>query len=156
MNQDYSESTYDELFVKEVIITYCGMQPDAPVIPPVEIPNSPASITITGIAEVGETLAALVVDVNGVPTTVTYQWLANGINIPGANSINYIVKESDAGKAITVSSVFIDNAGFNESVQTSITIAEIVKIPLPDYLLDARSIDSIGYSIQKLEILTQG
>ena len=43
--------------------------------------------TITGTAQVGETLTATtegIVDPDGVPATFTYQWMSNGVSIAGA------------------------------------------------------------------------
>jgi hypothetical protein len=58
--------------------------------------------TISGKAEVGKTLKANPGewDVRGLK--FSYQWQADGVDIPGATKKNYKVKAADAGKTITV------------------------------------------------------
>ena len=83
---------------------------------PFVIPNYESSVTITGIAKVGEVLTATVTDKNGVPSNINYQWYADGEVISGATSDTYVIKEAEAGKGITVKAQFTDNDGYVESV----------------------------------------
>lgn len=69
--------------------------------------NSPSNInppTITGTAQVGETLTATTGTWDGDPApTFTYQWSADGAEIDGATGTTYDPIEDDVGKEITVS-----------------------------------------------------
>ena len=102
-------------------------------------PNTPAtgSPTITGTAQVGETLTA---DTTGISdgdglddATFAYQWLADGAEINGANASTYALVASDAGKAIKVKVSFTDDAGNDEeltSAATGAVAAAVVTRPL--------------------------
>ncbi len=86
--------------------------------------NNPATgaPTITGKAQVGETLTA---DTSGIAdddglsnATFSYQWLADSTDIAGATGSTYTLADSDEGKAISVKVSFTDDAG-NEEESTS-------------------------------------
>ena len=87
-------------------------------------PNSPATgaPTITGTAQVGETLTANtsgIADADGLTNAAfTYQWLADDIGIAGATNTTYTLMAADEGKAIKVRVSFDDDAG-NEETLTS-------------------------------------
>ena len=70
---------------------------------------------ITGTVEVGETLTADtsgISDVWGLDNAVfTYQWLADGEELPGATSATHTLADADAGKAISVRVSFTDESG---------------------------------------------
>ena len=87
--------------------------------------NQIASITINGEAKVGGMLFAEVADSNGVPININFQWYADGDLISDATSETYLLKEAEAGKAITVKAEFTDNDGYAESVTSAAT--EVVK-----------------------------
>ena len=92
-------------------------------------PNSPASglPTITGTAQVGETLAA---DTSGISdadgltnATFTYQWLADDADLSGATSSSYTLAAADEGKAVKVRVSFTDDAGHDETLTSAATAA---------------------------------
>ena len=92
-------------------------------------PNNPATgaPTITGTAQVGETLTA---DTSGIAdedglTNVTYsfQWLADDTEIAGATSLTYTLVDADEVKAVKVEVTFIDDAGNEESLTSAATAA---------------------------------
>lgn len=62
------------------------------------------SATIPETAYAGDTLSVDVKTAEGVTITdfITYQWMADGVNISGATSKEYTVAASDKGKKITV------------------------------------------------------
>ena len=91
--------------------------------------NSPATgaPTISGTAQVGETLTAETRDIeddDGLDNAVfTYQWLANGADIAGATSDTYTLVETDVGKAIQVKVSFRDDKNNPETLTSAATAA---------------------------------
>jgi VCBS repeat-containing protein len=79
------------------------------------------SVAITGAAYEGQTLTAVPVlsDPEGIVTSYSYQWQADGVNI-GANSSTYVLAASDLGKTISVIVSYTDGGGTYESVTGSI------------------------------------
>ena len=89
--------------------------------------NTPATgePTITGTAQVGETLTA---DTTGISDsdgltnpTFTYQWLADDADITDATGSTYALAAADEGKAIKVRITFTDDAGNDESLTSAPT-----------------------------------
>ena len=89
--------------------------------------NDPATgePTISGIARVGRTLTvstAGIMDVDGLPSTFSYQWLrlagATTTSIAGANSRTYILQAADLGNKVAVGVSFTDDDG-NAEKRTS-------------------------------------
>jgi uncharacterized delta-60 repeat protein len=94
------------------------------------INDAPAgSVTITGTATQGQVLSAsnTLADLDGIPSTgagaVTYQWLANGVNIGGATNSTLTLTQAQVGKAISVKASYTDQQGTAESVTSSATAA---------------------------------
>ena len=91
--------------------------------------NSPATgaPAISGIAQVGETLAAGtagIADADGLTTAAyTYQWKADDTDIAGATGSTYTLAADDEGKAIKVLVSFIDDAGNDEALTSAATDA---------------------------------
>ena len=89
--------------------------------------------TITGTAQVGETLTADtsgISDVDGLDNAVfSYQWLADDVDISGATSSTYTLAATDEGKAVKAKVSFTDDAG-NDETLTSEATAAVVAAPL--------------------------
>ena len=91
--------------------------------------NSPATgvPTISGTAQVGETLTAStsgIQDGDGRTGAVfSYQWLADGAVIAGANSSTYTLISDDEGRTIRVRVTFTDDEGHEESLTSDPTAA---------------------------------
>ncbi len=90
-------------------------------------PNNPSTgaPTISGTAQVGETLTA---DTSGIAdedglddVSFSYQWLADDADIAGATGSTYTLEEADEGKAITVQVSFTDDAGNDETLTSAAT-----------------------------------
>ena len=88
--------------------------------------------SISGTAQVGQTLT---VDTSGVSdadgltnVAYSYQWQADGAEISGATGSTYTLAESDAGKAVSVTVSFTDDAGNAEEL-TSGPTAEVAARP---------------------------
>ena len=92
-------------------------------------PNSPATgaPTISGTAQVGETLTANtseVADADGLGNVqYEYQWLADDTDIAGASGSTYTLTDSEESKAIKVEVSFTDDAGNDETLTTAATDA---------------------------------
>ena len=91
--------------------------------------NNPATgaPTITGKAQVGETLTADtsgITDEDGLDSAVfSYQWQADGADISSATSDTYTLADADEGKAISVAVSFTDDAGNEETLTSAATAA---------------------------------
>ena len=102
---------------------------DTPAAPAPEPANSPATgdPTISGTAQVGETLTADtsdIADADGLTNaTFSYQWLADGAEIVGATSLTYTLADTEEGRAIKVRVSFADDAGNEESMTSAATNA---------------------------------
>ena len=95
-------------------------------------PNTPATgaPTITGTAQVGQTLTASttgIADANGLTTpNYTYQWIrvdGTDADISGATSITYTLVGADLGKTIKVTVSFTDDASNDETLTSAATAA---------------------------------
>ena len=97
-------------------------------------PNSPATgaPTISGTAQVGETLAADISgigDDDGLPaeSEFDYQWIRNDgstdANIAGATDSTYVLRVDDVGKFIKVQVTFTDKNDYTETLTSAATTA---------------------------------
>ena len=121
-------------------------------------PNSPATgvPTITGTAQVGETLTSGVTgisDSDGLNSvTFAHQWLADDANISGATDSSYTLVAADAGKAIRVRATFTDDAGNGEELTSAATGAVAAAPPHPN--TPATGVPTISGTAQVGETLT--
>ena len=102
--------------------------------------NTPATgkPTITGTAQVGQTLTAVttdIMDANGLTSaTYMYQWIrANGTeaNIASANSSTYALVAADLGKTLKVKVTFDDDASNTETLTSAATATVTTATPTP-------------------------
>ncbi len=105
---------------------------------PAPTPNNPATgaPTISGTAQVGETLAAETSGINdddGLDNVAyTYQWLSSrDTEIQGATDRTYTLAATDEGKAIKVRVSFTDDAN-NQETLTSAATAAVAAAPTPN------------------------
>ena len=90
-------------------------------------PNRPATgtPTISGTAQVGETLTASTSDITDedglTNATYAYQWLRDDTEIAGATSSTYELVADDEGKTITVRVSFTDDEGHDETLTSTPT-----------------------------------
>ena len=104
--------------------------------PPLNTPATGAP-SITGAAEVGETLTA---DITGISdgdglyyAAFDYQWLADDAEINGATAYTYTLDDDDEGKVIKVMVSFTDDADNDEELTSAVTgevTAAVVNPPL--------------------------
>ena len=104
-------------------------------------PNSPATgaPTITGTAQVGETLTAEtsgIADADGLTTvSYSYQWIRNDgssdSDIQNATGSSYTLVDADEGKTVKVRVSFTDDAGHGETLTSAATgIVAAALLPL--------------------------
>ena len=101
--------------------------------------NSPAtgSPTISGTAQVGETLTTSTTDISDTDgltkVSYAYQWTANDgtsdSDIADATTSTYTLVPSDVGKTIKVKVTFTDDAGNGESLPSAATAAVAAAVP---------------------------
>ena len=101
-------------------------------------PNTPATgaPTISGVAQVGETLTAAttgISDGDGLGNaTFAYQWLADNAEIDSTTASSYTLVAADAGKAIKVRVSFTDDEGNDEHLTSAMTGAVAAAPPPPN------------------------
>jgi Domain of unknown function (DUF4347)/FG-GAP-like repeat len=78
------------------------------------------TVSISGTTTQGQTLTAsnALADLDGLGT-ITYQWLAAGVNISGATGNSLVLSQAEVGKAITVKASYTDGQGTDESVTST-------------------------------------
>ena len=121
--------------------------------------NSPATgaPTITGTAQVGQTLTA---DTSGISDTegladvsYSYQWVSNDgtsdTDITGATDSTYTLVADDEGKTIKVRVSFTDDAANEETLTSDATAAVAARANSP-----ATGVPTIGGTVQVGETLT--
>lgn len=79
-------------------------------------------------------MTAIVTDGNGLPTDLSYQWFRNAVEIADANDRSYTLTNDDASKAITVTSTFTDNDGYEEAVTSADFDIEAIDVPADDLI----------------------
>ena len=83
--------------------------------------------TISGVAQVGETLTANTSDIadpDGLAgASFAYQWMARGRDIAGADGLSLTLTRNEVGRAIRVRVSFTDDAGNRESLTSEPTPA---------------------------------
>ena len=90
-----------------------------------DLPELTGTVTITGTAQVGQTLTADTNDLDG-SGDISFLWRRGTTNI-GTNSSTYVVQAADVGSTITVTVTRSDNSG---SV-TSTAVGPVTAAPLP-------------------------
>ena len=121
--------------------------------------NSPAkgAPSIEGTPEVGRTLSAVTTDItddDGLQDVVfSYQWLADDVEISGADGATYILTSDDLGKAINVRVDFTDNAGNEESLTSAPTAAVTAA---EDLELQSATVDGSTLTLTYNETLDTG
>jgi hypothetical protein len=87
---------------------------------------------VVGENRVGTTLTAELRHWSPAPDTVTYQWLRNGITIPGATASTYELTGADTGDHLSVS-IVAGKAGYQSVTHTSSSPGPVVLAPVPTF-----------------------
>ena len=105
---------------------------DAVAAPPAQNSSATGAPSISGTAQVGQTLTADtsgIADEDGLTNAVfSYQWVADDEDIAGATGSSYTLTGDDEGKAITVTVSFTDAEG-NPETLTSAPTGEVEAKP---------------------------
>lgn len=119
------------------------------------VPANVALPAITGTPQVGSTLTVSTGTWSNSPTTITYQWKANGTSIAGATSTSYTLTSSEVGKTITVTVVATNSGGDSQPATTAPTAA--VTAASGSLILDTVSTGLfLAYSLRKLRSAYSG
>ena len=117
-------------------------------------PTATGAPTISGTAQVGETLTAEtsgIADEDGLDNVAfSYQWTAGGAEIAGATDNTYTLASDDEGKAVTVTVTFTDDAGHQETLTSAATAAVAAAQPNTP----ARGAPAVGGTARVGETLT--
>ena len=105
-------------------------------------PPLTGTVSISGIAEVGQTLTAVTTSLGG-SGTISYQWKRSDGTAIGTNSDTYTVLNADVGFTITVT---VTRAGSSGSVTSAPTAA--VTSSLNDVPIKAKIADAENYKMQ--------
>ena len=129
-------------------------------------PNNPATgaPTITGTAQVGQTLTAAtsgIMDSDGLATPgYTYQWIrvdgGTDANISGATSSTYTLVAADLGKTIKVKVSFTDDASNAETLTSAATTAVTAAGTVNNPATGAPTITGTAQVGQTLTAVTSG
>ncbi len=93
------------------------------------IPANSTVPTISGTAQVGQTLTATTGTWTNNPTSFTYQWNRAGTAISGATASSYVPVTADIGNTLTVSVAAANTGGSSPRVTSAPTGAVINIIP---------------------------
>ncbi|MFZ0506585.1 MAG: hypothetical protein WAM29_00400 [Methylocella sp.] len=89
------------------------------------IPANSSVPTISGTAQVGQTLTATTGIWTNNPTSFAYQWNRAGTTIGGATASTYVPVSADVGNTLTVS-VVATNSGGSSSAATSVPTGAVI------------------------------
>jgi len=116
--------------------------------PEKEPPQLTGTVSISGYAEIGETLRANTTNLNG-SGTIFYQWKRGGTAIYGETDNTYVVQTADVGSTITVT---VTRSGYLGSVTSAQTIT--VTDPRLPQLIGTVSISGTAEVDQTLTAIT--
>lgn len=102
-------------------------------------------LAITGEPRVVRTLTASVNDADGISSSVSYQWYADGLQIEGATQDYFTLVDENEGAVFSVSASYIDARGIEESLQS--------EVPSP---IAARRVNSEGVVVLQGERVVGG
>jgi hypothetical protein len=85
------------------------------------VPENTTLPTISGTAEVGQTLTAATGTWANSPTGFTYQWLSSGSVVSGATASTYVLQAGDAGQTFSVRVVASNGNGAGAAARSAET-----------------------------------
>ena len=128
-----SRTTEDDPFEHMMLAVYASATSTASTSTATSTPNNSATGTpaIWGIPEVGQSLfvglRCEIFDEDGLGNLkdVTFQWLADGLEVEGATKWGYAIQPTDVGQSIKVRVSFTDDLGNAESLTSEATDAVV-------------------------------
>ena len=81
--------------------------------------NKVGVVSLGGTPTQGQTLTVSATDADGLASSVSYQWQADGSDISGATASTLALTEAQVGKAITVVASYVDGNGRAEAVTSN-------------------------------------
>ena len=96
--------------------------------------NSPGTATLSGEGLVGETLSVVLADPDGVQrSTLSYQWVGDGMVIAGADRSSYTLTTDEGRQAVSVRVQYTDDRNLTSTaVSNSITVRPLNSAPTLD------------------------
>ena len=132
------------------VLTAVGPPPPPPV-------NTAGMVLLSGLAAVGATLTASLVDADGVPSSpasISWQWISDNVPIAGATTSSYLVQASDSNHSLWVEATYSDAKGNSETplsasvfVQPLNTDGELTATPM---VIEGPASASVNTSITTL------
>ncbi len=88
-----------------------------------DLPTGSVSIEGDGMEDATLTASHTLKDVDGMPASVSYQWLADGLAILGATQSSFVLQQEQVGCRISVQVSYTDALGTPETVASAATAA---------------------------------
>ena len=125
-------------------VTAVTVPPTQPVMGPILV--NTALPTITGTAQVGQTLTASTGTWTNSPTSYAYQWNTNGSPIGGATNSTYVFQTSDLGRYITVTVTAMSSVGVSAPA-TSLAFGLNISKPVNTAYPYVTGIEQVGQTL---------
>jgi hypothetical protein len=115
----------------------------------VAIPVNTVVPTITGTAQVGQTLTATNGTWTNSPTSFTYQWNRAGTPVGGAAASTYVPVAADVGNTLTVSVVAANSGGSSSAATSAATsaVAAAGSVPVDTVLPAISGTPQVGQTL---------
>ena len=88
-----------------------------------DLPTGSVTVEGEGIEDATLTVTQTLADLDGMPTTVSYQWLADGQAIEGATQTSFVLQQAQVGRRISVQVSYTDALETLEKVTSPATVA---------------------------------
>jgi hypothetical protein len=129
--------------------------PTGPTPPPPTGPTAPVNTgapAITGTAAVGHTLTISTGSWSGTTTAFSYQWLRDGMPIPGATDSSYTVQTADQGHSLTCEVTASDGSSTGASTSSAspavtVPIVNVQACPKPTGRLNGTSLGPVALGL---------
>lgn len=125
-------ATVPASFVTTLNAAVATLQTQVAALQAATVPVNSAVPTISGTAQVGQTLTASAGTWTGAPTSYAYQWKGAGTAISGATASTYTPVTGDIGNALTVSVVATNGTGASSPATSAATSAVIAATVVAD------------------------
>jgi hypothetical protein len=100
--------------------------PEEPAAPPEGGPpptEAPTVVDAPHVSQTGSTLTCTLGIWNGEPTSRTYQWQSDGVDVAGATAQTYEVQSADVGHSFTCIQTATNAIGTSEPVTSNAVVA---------------------------------